>query len=412
MKRLCPLLLVLGLSLGLGAREISIRLWVSGGMEGVVMGNRECPGWLSVSRQLQKEDPQACWIQLGVNPDPDGLSQLANLNQPDVVIPTEQDFRMQGREALEKLDPPGTLLNVSNLPQFPDYRPAFSKKQVWKQADGVEIHTYGLLSDQAPLRIPSDRLRPLRVMPALSGIREELTVATMPDHVFPVLVLPEGADGKEWSDRLPEIPILILPSQKQARIIDTHGGTQLRIQPAAYGRSIIRVQLYWDTIERRFSSPKAEVVWVNAPEFQDVDLPIGLKNRIRPIEHVHVTDIGDELLKHADVVFAPEVKKLGIDSRLPDAIRVSQVPKDYAWVKVVTDSKTLERWKADGIPKIFEGPSSSNREVEILMTAEIAAGNGEWDSVIRQDLLSGNYPYEWMPFTSRDLVLPLKENTP
>ena len=394
-------------SLRAGAREISVRLWISGGMQGVMMGNRECPGWLSVARQLALDDPDACWIQVGSPTDSDCLDQIDGLKQPDILIPTEADFRMQGREILEQQAIPGGLLNVSSLPQFPDYEPAFSKVQVWEQADKIKVYGLGLLSDLAPLTIPPGRLRPLRILPALQTLRTYLNEHPLPDQVFPVAILPEDADPKEWSDRFPDIPLLILPVGSFPQIIETHQGRQLRIQPARYGRALIRVEIYWDTVTRSFSSPKAEVVWVKGPDLQGLELPECVRQRILPLKQLPEVKLSEELLKHADAVLLPQRKPLGLSSLLPDAVRVSAVPQDDAWLKVWADRDVWKRWKEK---PGFQGVERSNLPrggMEILVSAASAAGNGKWEDAIRQDLQKYDFKTEWMSFSSRDLVLPM-----
>lgn len=409
MKRCLPLVLLV-LFFRLNAREIDIRLWISGGMQGLIIGNRECPGWLSVSRQLALEDPEACWIQLGAPPLTD---QIEGLKIPDAVIPIEADFRLKGLSTLEALPGPLSLLNVTNLPQFPDYRPAFASLQIWRQADGIEVHVFGLLSDQAPLRIPPDRLRPLQVTPALAAIRQYLTEHPLPENAFPVLVLPEDADPSEWSAWVPEFPLLIQPAGAQAKSIEVRNGSQLRVQPARFGRALVRVQVYWDTVERRFRAPTAEVVWVKPPDLHGLDLPEEILKRLRPLENRPSPDWRENLMQYGDAALLPEEQARQIDSMLPDAQRVSVFPEDHAWLGVPVNKDIWNRWKAAWPgPYMEDLPEGHRGEIKVLLPGHIAAGNGDGHSVIRKDLETLNLQTEWLPFTSRDLILPIEGKLP
>ncbi|MDF3128598.1 hypothetical protein P0Y35_05270 [Kiritimatiellaeota bacterium B1221] len=408
MKAFCIILLGMRFSLQLAAREVDLRLWVSGGTQGLVLGSRDCPGWLSVARQLEQEDPEACWVHLGAPPLPDFHRELQGLKFPNILVPGEADFRLQELASFADPKLPFTLLNVDMLPQFPDETVPFSERGIWKQADGVEIHVFGLLSKQAPLRIPADRFRPLQVRDPLGEMRALLTDQPNSASVFPVLVLPEDAEGAEWSTRFPEIPVLILPPGGQSKVIEVQEGKQLRVQPAKFGRSLIRVQIYWDTVTRTFRNPTAEVVWVNAPDLQGLDLPDRIKNRLHPVSEPPENHLGVALLRKADGVLLPKMKSLKFASKLPDAVRVSAVPEDDAWLRVQVPASVWRQWRQ--VPEtIFFERENLGDEVEVLVSAKLVAGNGDWHSVIRQDLLTHDFHGEWMSFTSRDLILPLEE---
>lgn len=408
MKTRSPLVLLLVLGLELQAREVGVTIWISGGMQGLVMGSRECPGWLSVSRQLAMEAPGDCWIHLGVPP----LAETVDgLKMPDAVVPAEADFRLQGLEQLEARAAEMTLLNVANLPQFPEYRPAFAPVQIWRQADGVEVHVLGLLSDGAPLRIPPDRLRPLQVLPALATVRDYLTEHPIPDHALPVLVLPEEADPAAWSAWLPEFPLLIQPAGSQAKIVDVHNGRQLRVQPAQFGRSLIRVQLYWDTVTRSFRAPTAEAVWVQPPDLQGLPVPKAVRARLSPVEMERVRDWRTELMKHGQAALLPDGQSVRMVSQLPDAIRASAFPEDEAWIRLRVAAEIWQNWAADWQGDVID-QGRGRGEIEVLMTAQTAAGGGGTSLRIRRDLDQSALPLEWMPFTSRDLLLPLEDAIP
>lgn len=405
-SRLWLLSLVL-LLLRMDAREVDIRLWISGGMQGIVMGSRECPGWLSVARQLEVEDPGGCWIQLGALPF---TGAIEGLKQPDAVIPTEGDFRLQGLPWMEESPAPWSLLNAKALPQFPDYTPAFPPVQIWHQADGVEVHIFGLLSDKAPLRIPPNRIRPLQVTAALASLRQYLTEHPLPENAFPVLVLPEDADPGQWSKWLPEFRLLIQSAGSSAKVIALQNGAQLRVQPARFGRAIIRVQVYWDTVEKRFRNPTAESVWVQSPDLHGVALPRGVVERIRPVEKSDAGDWTDKLMTYGDAALLPEVQTHPIDSKLPDALRVSAFPEDHAWMKVRVSVDQWKRWKQAWQSPSFDILTDRGGEVEVLLPAEAAAGDP--DSVIRKDLETMNLETEWMPFTSRDFIIATEPSLP
>ncbi|WFB35390.1 hypothetical protein P3T73_14610 [Kiritimatiellota bacterium B12222] len=405
MKFLIPLLLGGTLCFPLQGREVDFRLWISGGMQGVVMGNAQCPGWLAVSKQLKDEDPDACWIQVGAPPLPE---PLAGLKVPDAVIPREIDFRLQGRAALEAMPYAWSVLNLDMLPQFPDQLVGFPRVQRWKQVDGVEVLVFSLLSEQAPLRIPADRIRPLQVTPALKSIRAYLSEHPLAENEFPVLVLPEDANASDWSTWLPEIPLLVQPAGGMVKVIEVQEGKQLRVQAGKYGRSVVRVQVYWDTVSRRFRSPTAEGVWVYPRELLGVDIPESLLPRLHPVSEEQDIQVGEALLAYGDAVLLPFQKRIAIDSRFPDALRLAAVPVDQAWMKVQIPRRVWTQWKQLPGYEVFE-VEHLPETLELLITAETAAGGGEWMSPIRQFLLTEDFSKIWMPFTTRDLIWTAQE---
>ncbi|MGA0333799.1 MAG: hypothetical protein ACO3NW_07570 [Kiritimatiellia bacterium] len=393
----------------LSAREVDLRLWISGGMQGLLLGSRECPGWLSVARQLELEDPEGCWLQVGLPPVAGEPLRVPGLKFPDLLVPAESDFRLLGLSGIEQSGEQLSLLNVGALPQFPEYVPGFDPVGIWRQADGAEIWVFRLLSEKSPLKIPPEKLRPLRIDPPVESLRRFLTEKPLPDHALGVLVLPEDAKGPEWSDLFPEFPVLVQNPGSQAKIIELNQGTQLRIQPARFGRELVRVQLYWDTVLRRFRNPKAETVWVNAPSLQGVELASELQQRLHPLREIPALDLEEALLQHADAAWLPEIKSMDWNSRLPDALRAGAVPEDHAWVRVEIPRRFLTRWQEELPDTQLVLAEKLPDPCRVLLPAETVAGAGDWHSVIRQDLLAENFAREWMPFTTRDLLVPLGE---
>ncbi|MEX2605835.1 MAG: hypothetical protein WD708_00680 [Kiritimatiellia bacterium] len=404
-------LLILLLPLAASAREIGITLWISGGMEGILMGDRASPGYLSAVSKLMKEDPEACWIDVGGTGDWDCLEKITGMKLPDMVMPRETGLRLYGTSFLQDSGIPWTCLNVGALPQYPDQDPAFPAFRMWEQEDGARIRVTGLLADEGPLRVPFSKLHPYQVLPSVPRLREFLTELPPEASVFSVLALPEQGEPAEWSRLAPDFPLLIAPPSTRPRVVEVRDGKQLRVTPGLHGRTLIRVQLYWDTVERRFRDPKAEIVWMRLADVEAMELPDCVVRRLRPVDAGSPEKLLESLLEHADAVWFPDGISEPGDSRLPDAQRAAMVPEDDAWLRVTLEAADWRRWR--DVPesrwKWRDEPSGS--EVRILLPARVAAGEGKWDSPIRRDLVERDLLRDWMGFSTRELAVPARSES-
>lgn len=402
---------ILLLALATPAREVGITLWISGGMEGVMMGDRASPGYLSAISKLMKEDPESFWIDVGGTADWDCLSGIEGVKLPDAVVPRETGLRLYGTSFLQESRIPWTCLNVAALPQFPESEPDFPPFKMWEQVDGARIRVLGLLADEAPLRVPSAKLHPLQVRPAVPSLRNFLTGHPVDPSVFSVLVLPEQGSPADWSRLAPDFAVVIAPPSTRPQVVEVRDGKQLRVTPGLHGRTLIRVQLYWDTVERRFRDPKAEVVWMRLADVEALDLPVCAVRRLRPVAAGSPEKLLESLLDHADAVwFADGISGPG-DSRLPDAQRVAMVPEDDAWLRVTLEAADWRRWRDLPDSKWRTRGAVSGSEIRVLLSARVAAGEGEWHSTIRRDLVERDLLQEWMPFTTREVAVPTRSES-
>ncbi|MDA3875416.1 MAG: hypothetical protein PF795_15825 [Kiritimatiellae bacterium] len=400
---------ILFLALAAPAREVGITLWISGGMDGVMMGDRASPGYLSAISKLMKEDPEACWIDVGGTSDWECLNRIEDVKLPDMVIPRETGLRMHGASFLQDSGIPWTCLNVAALPQFPDQEPEFPPDRGWEQADGARIRVVGLLADGAPLRVPSAKLHPFQVLPSIPSLRDFLTEQPIEPSMLSVLALPEQGDPTEWSRLAPDFAVLIAPPSTRPQVVTLRDGKQLRVTPGLHGRALIRVQLYWDTVERRFRDPKAEVVWMRLADVEALDLPECVVRRLRPVDAGSPEKLLESLLEHADAVWFPDETSEPGDSRLPDAQRVAMVPEDDAWLRVSLEDADWRRWRDLPDAKWRWMGEVSGSEVRVLLPARVAAGEGDWQSTIRRELVEREFQQEWMPFSTRELAVPIRD---
>lgn len=410
--RLPVTLMVLLLSLNASAREVGITLWISGGMEGVMMGDRASPGYLSAISKLMKEDPESCWIDVGGTADWECLRKIADVKLPDAVIPREAGLRLYGTSFLQDSRIPWTCLNVAGLPQFPGIGPDFPPFKLWEQADGARIRATGLLADEAPLRVPPSKLRPFQVRPSIPSLRDFLTQQPIEPSVLSVLALPEQGDPSEWSRLAPDFAVLIAPPSTRPQVVALRDRKQLRVTPGLHGRALIRVQLYWDTVESRFRDPKAEVVWMRLADVEALDLPECAVRRLRPVEAGSPETLLESLLDHADAVWFPDGISGPGDSRLPDAQRAAMVPEDDAWLRVTLESADWRRWRDLPESKWKSQGEVSGSEIRVLIPARVAAGEGDWQSPILRELADRDFLQEWMTFTTREIAVPTRSESP
>lgn len=412
LRRLLPGLILCGLLSAAGARTVRLTLWVSGGSNGVLLGGDPAPGWLGVAEHIRNQPDEGAWIDAGGTFDWSCLSSIPRLRLPDAMVPGEETLRLRGVGALEDVGS-WTLLNAAVLPQFPESELSAATSRVWRQEDGVGWRMLGLLSDKAPLRVPPERLRPLRVTDALETLRSFLLKHSAEGSTATALVVPEGEDPAEWSRRTPDIPVLIEPAGTWPDIVAAHGGRQIRVRPARFGRAVIRVWMNWDTVERRFGDPKAEVEWVRTPDLEKLELPDCAERRLRPLVDPPESDPETALLSRADLVLLPTETGDPAESTLIDALRVAAAPVDHAWLRVEVAAATLEAWRDLDLPGFaWRGDAASSGTRTVLMPDVAAAGAGGAARPVREALDGGGFEPVWMEFTTRDLAVPLPEERP
>jgi len=305
------------------------------------------------------------------------------------------------------------VLNGRGLPQFPEWEPPFPASRDWRHPDGLGVRIWGVLSDRAPLRVPPDRLRPLRVDPALERVRRALLEEPADDETLQVLVLPEDADGSEWSDRVPEVPVLVEHAGGRPAVVPVHGGRQLRVRPGMHGRAVIRVWVSWDTVDQRFGEPKGEVVWVYPPNLERLDVPGEIESRLRGLKTPEVRELREALLARAEVAWMPEGSGAVPDNRIPDGRRAELVSRDHVWMRLNANASEVRAWASMALPGgvWIEREGAGRGDLEVLVPASVAAGAGGDAMPIRRWMDAHPWAVEFAGFSTRDLLCPLPEET-
>lgn len=418
MARALRLLLAGLLSCGLApARVVVETLWVSGGAEGVLMGGETLPGWLGVARHIDRQAPDAWWIDLDGTRDWDPLRQVGGLRLPDATVPSPQLFRLWGDELLHR-PVPWTLLNITPLPQFPDHPIPTPPFRQWTSPHGFDLRFTALLPQNAPLLIPPHSLRPLKVLPPKTSLREFLASDPAPAKRFTVVALPPDADGGDWSRAFPDVPILIEPAGARPDVIPLDDGRRLRIRPGLHGRAVVRVDIRWDTVARQFRKPHASVEWVRSPDLEALDFPPALIPRLRPLPpSTKPTPLAEALAAYANRRLVPEQEPSPTPPAgpLPDARRAAAAPADTVWTRWrLTPSERAALQRLD-IPARLETLADGASEA-VLIPSRLAAGDGGNERWIplRRFLDELDLQPDTLPLTSRELVLPLasREDSP
>ncbi len=386
----------------LPARTLRATLWISGGLDDLVFGGDNAPGWLSVSQHVAREAPDAFWIDAGGGSALACLRDAPSLRLPDALVPGEHLLRSRGTDFLSACPLPWALLNAGRLPQFPAAPLPTTSCRLLENSDGLRIRVTGLLDIRSPLRIPTGRLQPLRVLPGADSLREALTAWRQEPATFNVLVLPENSNPADWTSPTAEFPLLIEPAADPARVVELDGGRRLRVRPGRFGRSLVRVELAWDNTRSSFAPPRAEVVWTPAASPETLPLPPCALPRLRPHTPAPSPDPADLSLLPAARPSSPR------SSPLPDALRAERAPHDTAFVLATVPSPLAREWMTH-CPQGFQwsGAPSSGRETRVLLPAEVAAGlNGE-TLAIRKVLDHPDALLEFPDLTFRDLLVPL-----
>ena len=376
------------------ARQVTVSFWVSGGAEGILDGGRVAPGWIGLLSQLGDRPQDEPWIDVGGTRHLDALQEIQSFRLPEAIVPGETLLRIKGFSFLEKFPAKWVVTNVGLLPQFPDQQLPLNPSWEWTHPDGGSLRVLSAWSDQLPLHVPSDRLRPLMVTPAMEGIR---SMYIKPHDALEVLVIPEGEDGSVWSKTFPDADVVILPPGGAPRVIEVAKGNRIRVRPGMHGRSVIRVWAKWDTVEKTFSSPKAELVWVRQPDYAKIDLSEELSALIRELG-------SGDVLKDVDVIWMPEVKRMKTETTRPDGIRAQRVPQDDSWMIVQVPSAHWSEWKKVPGARWRWLSDSKPRSPRVALPARVVAGRGVWDCPIRQGILTGDVTGTWLPTTTRDLL--------
>lgn len=403
MKRVVwPLLLLLLVGACGTAREVTVSLWISGGAEGLLDGGRVAPGWLGLLSKLGDRPQEEPWVEVGGSRHLETLADIGGVRMPEAVIPGESLLRVKGVQLLEASGIPWVISNAGILPQFPDAVLPVDRAWTWRHPDGGRIRVQGLMSDTAPLRVPADRLRPLQILPSTETARTSYLNQHAPG-VLEVLVLPEDADGAEGSRRFPDADIVVEFPTGAAAVVEVGKGKRLRVRPGRFGRSVIRAWAKWDTVTKTFSTPKAEVVWIPECDYTRIEVPAELAEILRSLEpRVPLAEV--------DVIWEPGLKRVEVPTLRPDSIRAQRVPEDDAWLLVEVPAAQWAEWaKVDGAGWTWIREAKP-RTPRVLLPATVAAGRGDWDCPIRQDLLKGRVRGEWLEATTRDFLKPEPSN--
>lgn len=392
------------------ARVVRETLWISGGAEGLVMGGRVAPGWVGVSRHIEGRGGGGWWMDLDGTRDWDQLAEVEGLRLPDAVAPSEDLLRLRGHEVLTR-PAPWTLLNARPLPQFPEYQVPAPPFREWESSHGFRVRVMALLSETTPLRVPPHALRPLWVFDPESGLRERLASDPAPPDRFTAVALPAGADGSHWSKAFPDVRVLIEPAGARPNVIPLEGGRRLRVRPGLHGRAVIRVDIRWDTVARRFRNPHATVEWVRTPDLEPLDFPEDLVQRLRPLPDWQEPDpdlIFGGLADYGNRWLAPDETEPPEEpaNALPDARRVALAPTDTVWTRWrLTASERAALARLD-LPATLD-PLPGGTTDAVLIPSRLAAGNGgdeDW-MPLRRFLHGIGVQPDTLPLTSRDLLI-------
>jgi hypothetical protein len=395
MKRIA--VIAVGLFIGcqsLTAREVTVTFWISGGAEGLLDGGRIAPGWLGLLSQLGDRPEEEIWIDVGGTRHLPELSRMESLRIPDAIVPGESLLRIEGAGFIQSAPHLGTNLGI--LPQFPEAERGFQSVITTRHPDGGELRILGLLSEQAPLRIPAAKLRPLRVLPVTQTLRDVFTQDPSPGGLT-IVVLPERMSGSEASMLFPDAQVLVEQPGGAAQVIEVANGARLRVRPGRHGRSVIRVWARWNTVTKTFSAPKAEVVWVQPADYQKLILPDALIAALRDPVTFHPSAV-------AEVWWEPEVESMKEPSRRPDAVRAQRIPEDDVWMLAEVPADRWRVWRQVAGERWTTELERMPRSPRVAFPAGVAAGRGDWSCPIRQDILNGTVQMEELEHTLRDGV--------
>ena len=381
-------------SLPLAAREVTVTFWISGGAEGILDGGRTAPGWLGLISELGKRPDEEAWIDVGGTRHFPQLAEIGGQRVPEVIVPGEALLRLEGASFIQS--PPYLATNLGLLPQFPLAERGFQSVIHHRHPDGGSLRILGLVSEQAPLRIPATNLRPLQVLPVQATLRDLFTTQSA-KGTLTVVVLPEGFNGSEASKLFPDAQVVVEPAGGKAQVVDVAEGSRIRVRPGRHGRSIIRVWARWNTVSKTFSAPKAEVVWVNPAEYEGLTLPASLIALLRNTIVFSPSQV-------ADVWWNPSQRPMKEPTRRPDAIRAQRLPEDDAWRVAEVPMDRWREWKQVEGARWTTDLQDVPRSPRVAFPAFIAAGRGNWECPIRQDLVNGVVLAEELDHTLRDTV--------
>jgi len=377
-------------------RVVTTTLWITGGSEGILYGGEELPGWLGQIAHIKAEDPEGCWLEVGGTRDWPELKKIEDVRLPDAVVPSEFLLQRFGRELFQQ-PVPWTLTNLKILPQFPGADVSVPSQREWQHPDGFSIQMRGLLSEKAPLRIPPSQLRPLWVTDPVEHVQQEWVQAPAAETVFQVVVLPEQSDVVRMSDQFPEARILVEHAGGRPQVIPLDEGRRFRVRPGSVGRALIRVDIRWDTVQKEFRNPLAEVIWLRSPNLESLPLPPAMANRTRPLQFD--TTERQELMTSeevpADVFFltGAEAEMQTVDIRIvgrspwwpppegefgevrfPDTQKLFLGP-DQVLMRIPLSKSEVSKLRTLDLPSAL-GTGNTAQQSVLIVPAEWAAGNG------------------------------------
>ncbi len=406
------------------ARPVRVTLWISGGASGVLTAGREAPGMLGLLRHWREVEDGGFWLEVGGSPD---YAKLAANGRPDVLVPNAESLRIGGFAMIAQAEMPWTFLNAGILPQYPEEKLPGGRSMRLVHSDGPKIHVHGLLDESLPLRVPPQQLRPLQIHDPREALRARLPEIRAEAGVFQALVLPEDAQGGDWSREFPDFPLLIEHPGPMAEVYSLEDGTRLRVRPGRHGRTVVRVDLTWDTVTQRFGPPVAEVVWVRAMGTDGLEVPEAFRSRLRAMHPA--PDPGawasDREFEAAfsraalragagDLALVPRLRRKEIAyPELPEVWRTAWVEEDDVWVRVRVPAQIARGWRDTEI----EGASWWGRipggdgEASVLLPGRLAAGDRGETWHLREVLDHPEHDVEILDWTLRDLLPTLWEES-
>ncbi|MCC5848790.1 MAG: hypothetical protein JJU29_11930 [Verrucomicrobia bacterium] len=406
------------------ARPVRVTLWISGGTSGILTAGREAPGILGLLRHQRETDDRGFWLDVGGSPT---YAALANNGHPDVLVPNAESLRLGGLPLLVEPEMPWTFLNTGILPQYPGETVPGERAITLNHSDGPRIQVHALLDAELPLQVPPQQLRPLHIQDPREALRARLPEIRGESGVFQVLVLPEHARGGDWSREFPDFPLVIEHAGPIAEVYSLDDGARLRVRPGRFGRTLVRVDLTWDTVTQSFGPPVGEVVWVSAAGADGLEVPDELRARLRPLHQAPDPEnwrsdrdfesaFSQAVLARADaeLVLIPRLRRNEIVyPEMPEFWRVAWVEEDDVWVKVRVPAPIARSWRdvelagASWWGRIPGGEG----DVTVVMPGRVAAGSGGETWHLREVLDDPEIETEILEMTLRDLLpLSLEES--
>jgi hypothetical protein len=408
-RRIGTGLLILLLHLTAFSRPVQVTVWISGGTRGILAAGSEAPGQLGVTEHLRQSPYRGFWIDVG------GFhtDKIENSPpQPDIVIPDLTLLQSYGLKAFDSAPQIWTALNAGTLPQYPEFDKPFPSRRTLQHPDGPEITVIGLLAKDSPLRVAPPLLRPLKILPPEESLKSFMTDLRT-TSAFPIVILPEHTNPADWSRLFPEVPLFVEPASANPAVIPLEDGKRLRVRPGLNGRAVIRVTLVWDTVDRTFSAPSADIEWVRNPDLSGFALSPDARKRLTLLRSPPELQTLQESLSlrllekgDADTALLPRIPSTPPPHPLlPESWRVHLFPEDFRWVRISIDAETHRRLRSE-TPAGHSWAGRQSGPVRLLLPAPLSAGSGGGSLEFRESMDTSRTPPRLLPFTARDLIFP------